>query len=169
MSSDLSSNAKEALNAQETDEVFIVLLELSHPDFDETIYLSSDPTTTLLDGDYGTVSNGTDYLFFPFEISLPPQDETFLGKTVLRIDNVTRDIIREVIQIQGEPITVTVKIVLGSDPDSIEIEMPSLRMTNVSANATEMQADLYPRVIQDEQWPYDNFSRSDFPGLFSGF
>lgn len=170
MSRELSDNAKAQLNAQESDDAFVVLLELNHDSFDgETIRLSSDPTTTLLDGTYGTVSNGNDYTFFPFEITLPAQDDTFLGRTVLKIDNVTRDLILEVLQINGDPILVTLKIVLASDPDSVEMEYPSLRMTNIAANATDLQADLYPQIIQDEQWPYDNFTRADFPGLFSGF
>ena len=169
MSRDLSATLTEELLSQEMSEVIVTLLELDHPDFDEVIYLCDNPTETLMDGEYGTTSNSIEYTFLPFQLIEPPQDEDILGRGVLKLDNITRDLIAAVLEVQGDPITVNIKFVLASAPDSIEYQYPAMRMENIRANAFELEADLFPNVLQGEQFPYDSFNNANFPGLYSGF
>lgn len=168
MSRDLSTTALQSIYDQETSEVWVVLLEITHPDLAETVYLSSDPTTTLADGNYGTESNGNDYVFLPFRFFLQPQTENLLARAKIRIDNVSRDLIRSVLDAQNEPPEVDVKVVLASAPDTIEFQISNLLMDNVRASATELEADLFPKILQGEQFPFETFSVADFPGLYGG-
>lgn len=169
MSRDLSSTAIESLNAQETNEVWVSLLEITHPDLAETIYLSNDPTTTLADGNYGTESNGNDYIFLPFKPFIAPQTENLLARAKIRMDNVSRDIIRSILDAQNEPPSINLKVVLASAPNVIQFSMIGYSMDNVRASATDLEADLFPKILQGEQFPFETFSVADFPGLYGGF
>lgn len=76
----LSPSAKISLMAQETTEREICLLTITHPDFDRTLYLSTDPTEYLFDEEttgtpvYGTKSRGRDYVYLPMSPTLPSSD-----------------------------------------------------------------------------------------------
>lgn len=168
MSRTLSSTALQSIFAQETDEVWITLLEISHPDLASDLYISSDPTTTLGSGEYGTTSNSQDYTFLPFSLTLAPQNENLIARARLTIDNVSRDLIAAVIEASNSPPVVNIKIVLASDPDTVEFQFLSLNMNNVNADATTLEADLFPKILQGEAFPSESFTFADFPGLYGG-
>lgn len=166
MSRTLSSTATSAVFSQQTEEVFVTLLEISHADLSETLYVSSDPTTDFGGNVYGTTSNGQNYIFFPFEFRMQEQSDNLISKASLRIDNVTRDIILAIRSVQSEEPQVDIKVVLASAPDDIEFEIPSLKLNNITANAFIVAGELRPVVVQNEQYPYLNFNYSDFAGIY---
>jgi len=108
--------------ADVTEEVVIALIEFDSDELDEPVRISRDPYQRLPDlGEdvYGCISNGVTYVFIPFEIWLPRDDETGSVSCRIEIDNVEREIIKTVRSIK-KPVTGNLKVVLSSDVDNVE-------------------------------------------------
>ena len=169
MSRPISSTFRQEVFAQQTGECWIILLQISHPDLSDDIFISSDATQLLpIVGARGTISNGQEYIFLPFDLTLQEQNDNLLAKAILQIDNVDRSIIAAIRQASGEPPRMTIRIVLASDTDTIEIEMPNLEFNNIYANQSTVQGELRPKILQGEQFPNKTFNQADFPGVFGG-
>ena len=108
----LSSAARAAIFAQETGEAFIFLLELSHPDFTDTLRVCNNGENV--------TSNGQTYLWFPFELTLAGETDDTLPRARLRICNVDRRIVQAVRSVASQPVTARIALVMASTPDTIE-------------------------------------------------
>ena len=160
MSRNTSVSFREAVNSPETSEVFLVLLELSSDEFSsavDRIRLTSDSVAT--------ISNGEIYQAFPFELALPEDTPDALPTASLTIDNVDRTIIQEIRGITG-PINVRMMIVLASDPDTIEIDIPDFKLKHITYNALTISGTLTIDSFLSEPFPGDRFVPSLFPGIF---
>lgn len=165
--SELSPDATSAVLSQEIDKVFIVLVQLSHSDLVEDIFISSDPTQTLPEaGVYGTISNGQEYIFLPFQIVLQEQSDNLLARAKIVFDNIDRAIMVAIRGAGNSKPIVNIKIIMASNPDHVERELPNLRLDNVKANAFTIEAELTPRIMQNEQFPFKTFNQAGFPGIF---
>jgi len=163
-----STTFKEAAYAQETDEVFIALLTIYGDELAEPIYLSSDPyerLPALGDDIYGCTSNGIDFVFLPFDISLPRDDSSGTVSAKLAIDNVDRKIIDAIRSIK-KSVIVKIQCVLSNDVDFIELEYDNFRLSNVNYDAMKIEADLTFDYWGLEPFPSGRFNPSGFPGLF---
>lgn len=163
-----STSFKEAAYAQETDEVFICLVTLYSDELTEPIRICSDPfeaLTGLGDDIYGAVSNGDTYIFLPFDIWLPKDDNSGVVSAKLVIDNVDRSIIPHARSV-SRPVTVKIQCVLAGDIDTVEIEYDNFKLSNVSYDALQLQGDLTLDYWGLEPFPSGRFIPSDFPGLF---
>ncbi len=92
----LSLNFREALFAQESGEVPIFLMTITHPALvDGPIYLSTDPTARLSTDPlkYGTVSRETEYLYAGVDFTLPDEQDKSPPSSKLVVQNVTRDLV----------------------------------------------------------------------------
>lgn len=159
---------KDAAFNQETDEVFAVLLTLTSDELTEAIRVSSDPTQLIpeLGNDiYGTVSNGNNFIFLPFEIWLPRDDKTGSVSAKLSIENVDRRIVAQARSVT-KPISVKIECVLVSDPDTIEISFDNFQLSNVSYDTMTVDGDLTLNYWGLEPWPSNRFTPSNFPGMF---
>lgn len=157
----------EEILKQEMTDVYITLLTITHDDLEESLYISSDPTVTLPVAQvYGTVSNGQEYVFLPFQLSLQEQTDNLLARAKISFDNIDRSIMRAIRTISNSPPVINIKIIMASDPDTVEAEIPNLRLNNIRADAFTVEAELLPFVMQNEQYPYKTFSQSGFPGVF---
>lgn len=107
----MSTTAVAAVNAEETDEIFLMLLT-----FDEATL--ADPIR-VVNNTEEIVSNGETFLPVKFEIELPPEVGDSIQAVRLSIDNVDRRIVEAVRLATGRP-TATLEIVLASDPDTVE-------------------------------------------------
>lgn len=168
MSRAVSNTLKAAVFEQETSEAFIILIKIEHDDLAEDILISSDPTETLTTGVKGTTSNSLEYVQLPFQLTLQEQTENLLARAKLTIDNIDRSIITAIRTATNNPPIVTISIVLASDPDTVEISIPNLRLNNIKATASTVEGELQPQIIQGEQFPIDTFNQADFPGVFGG-
>ena len=157
MSRTTSSTFKQAVFAGQTDEIFVVLLELTHADWSGTIRISSDSD--------GTTHDGNAYLFYPFGVILPDDQEEHVSKARLVIENVSRDVIDEIRSVSSSP-SITIKIVLVSDPDTIEAQFPDYKLTQVTYDEMQIEGDLSIETYMDEPFPGDDFLPTHFPGLF---
>lgn len=167
MSRTVSSAFKQAIYSQETDEVFTTLLTIDHDDLTSPIRVANDWLEDLpVAGVKGVISNSVEYVAFPFEFILPPQNETGISMAKLRIDNVSREIMVSALAITS-PASVNVKIVLSSDPDTIEMEIDDFKLANITANVFTIEGDLSTSDNYDlEPFPGARFDPSRFPGAF---
>lgn len=163
----LSLQFREAMHAQQTDVVPIVLLLIEHPDLDAPIRLSSDPTTRLQDSPpiYGTVSQGETWQFVPFQLIWPDEKEEAPPTQKLQIENIDRELI-PLLRNTLEPALVQAFIVLSSDLDVVEIEGSPFELTNADYDATAITMTLNIDALAVEPFPAGSFTPAAFPGLF---
>ena len=160
MSRSVSATFKAAVNAQETSEVFLVLLEIYHADI-------GPPTTLYFVNNYEDVSSGGNtYTGFPFAINLPADLDNQLPTVQLQIDNIDRSIIAAIRGLSGPP-TITIKVVLASSPDTIEAGPFEMTLRRIDYDAFTITGTLEVEDILNEPYPGDMFSPANFPGLFT--
>jgi len=166
MSRSLSATARGAMFAQQTSEVFIVLLTITHPTFDQDIRVCSDPFELLPDaGVKGIVSRGNEFLYVPFDIILPQQDSTNSAKATLSVDNVGRALM-ESVRTADSAIRVKIEVILASSPDAVEISIDDFRLATVSYDSFTVSGDLSVEYYDLEPFPSKRFTPADFPGIF---
>lgn len=164
--SEVSTTFKQAAYAQETDEVFIALLTFTSSELPAPIYVASDPFQMLPTANVrGVLSNSIEYVYLPFDISLPRDDATGSVSAKLRIENIDQQIIASVRSIK-KPVTVQIQVVLSNDVDFIEMQFDNFQLTNVSYDGFTIEGTLTLDYWGLEPFPSGRFVPSNFPGLF---
>ena len=154
-----SSALRVAVTAQQTGEVFLVLLEIDHADMAAPIRVVNDQI--------GVMSGGVLYSPFPFQVQLPDELGDNMPYVTLRIDNVDRQIVTAIRQLTSAP-TVDISVVLASDPDTVEAGPFSFSITQVSYDASAVSATLSYEDVLKEPIPGDRFTPTNTPGVFAG-
>lgn len=164
----LSLTMRRALAAQDSGEVAIVLLTISHPSLPVPIRVSSDATQRLSDTplQYGTVSRGQTYLFCPLSISLPDDVGERAPAAQIQIENVSRDLIA-LIRSTTSRATVRIELVLASTPGTVEVAFPQFDLGNVSYNSDVITLELSMDSMTSIPYPSGTFDPASFPALFS--
>lgn len=157
-----------AFDAQETQEICIYLIEISHPDMEATRYLANVPYEPLPNGWRGVVHQGQEYVFIPLNLVPPAQEDGLVQRARLTIDNITREVLADIRMAGYAPPRVVIKAVLSSHVDYVEIETPELMIRNVEADLHEVACEIYPEMLSEEEAPYNTFNQADFPGVFGG-
>ena len=163
----LSLTVREAANADHTGEVPIVLVVIDHDDLDAPIRLSSDPTERLSIDPlrYGTVHDGEEYEFVLMSAIVPDDVEDKPASVSLSFENVVADM-ASIIRAVRSPPTVTLRTVLASAPDDIEIEYTGLMGIRGSYDPSSVTLDASREPISAEPWPGQHMTQHRFPGLF---
>lgn len=166
----LSDVARTAIYAAETDENFLYLITIDHPDLPDGLTLrfwcgTQDDTEDL-------VSNGQTYIAYPFQISFPDQqpDQPPKSRVVINAvadpDDPDHDVVTIIRALSSSP-TIGLISVLASQPDVIEAQAPNMIMTSVDFDVLTIEGDLtYERVLQ-EPFPQGSYSPSETPGVHS--
>lgn len=154
-----------AANALTTDEAWIELLEISHPDLSEPIRVARNHTNI--------VHGGNTYVAFPFTLALPDDDSKQRPVARLTIpdfgefdDNGETKTVIDILRAMTTPATVKVLVVLGSDPEKIELEFDELTLREARGNGSDIEVDLYLEDVMNEPYPGDSFTPASHPGLF---
>ena len=164
----VSNTFKQAAYAQETDEVFVILLTLDSDELEEPIRLCSDPVgplPALGDDIYGVESNGDTYIFVPFDVWLPRDDKSGTISAKISIENVDRRIVGTARSVT-KPVNVKIQGILASDPDNIEVEFDHFELSNVNYDVMSVEGDLTLNYWGLEPFPSHCFTPANFPGLF---
>ena len=111
MSRNLSAIAKQALLRQQTEQVFLCLVEIDHADLAVPIRLVNNYESI--------ISNGDTYEAAAFMFTPPVEEDGTIKNSRITFDNVDRAMVEAVRSIDSPP-TVDVSIVLASDADTIE-------------------------------------------------
>jgi hypothetical protein len=156
MSRTLSAAAVRELLAQESGEVFLQLLTLSHPQM---------TTLRVVNNTQDVVSRGNTYLAFPFSLELPADLAEEMPNVQLMISNADRRLVDE-LRTVVDPITVTLEIVAAGVPDTVEVGPFSFDLSRVVYGKDTITGTLSTEPILQEPFPADTFNPKDFPGLF---
>ena len=163
----ISLTMRRALAVQDSGEVAIVLLTISHPMLPTPIRVSSDPTRKFSDTPltYGTISRGLQYTFLPFSVSLPDDVGERAPAAQIQIENVTRSLV-ELIRSVSTRATVRLDLVLASSPDTVEVAFPQFDLGSASYNADTVTLELAMDSMTSEPYPAGTFDPASFPALF---
>lgn len=167
MSRTVSLTLRQAINAQQSGEVAFLLLTITHPDIDETLRFSGDPTTRLSIDPllYGTVSRGNTFYFVPFSTVLPDDKDESPPQAQLTLDNVNRDTIA-LLRSTDTPASVTMELVLVTNPDTVEVIYPVLDLVAATYTAQSVTMTLQIEPLMTEPFPAGIFDPASFPALF---
>lgn len=152
-----SDTFKAAVFAQETDEVFIALVTIDHDDLAAPIRVTSDGVAT--------ESRGETYVAYPFDLQLPDDSDEPAITALITIDNVDREILATLRQLTSRA-TVTMEIVLASDPDTVEQSFPDFELGSVPWDALTITGELTQESFLNEPYPAGVFAPAWFRGLF---
>jgi len=153
----LSAAAYEAVFSAETNQVFLILIEINHADMASPI--------RVVNNHQAISSNGQAYVPYAFEFDPPDEREGVVTNAKLIIDNIDRIIVATIRSLSTPP-TVTISIVLADTPDSIEAGPVEFKLKNVSYNVETVSGDLIYNDIDNLNIPFDTFNPVDFGGLF---
>jgi hypothetical protein len=153
----LSAAALRASYSQETGEVFLVLLTISHASLATPLRFVNNMTNI--------VAGGQTYVAFPFDIALPDEREDQLPRVTLTIDNVDRQIVQALRGLKTPP-TVTLNVVLASTPDTVEAGPFDFTLKSGEYDALVVTGTLAFEDVLSEPYPADAFSPQWFPGIF---
>jgi hypothetical protein len=171
----VSLNARLAIEAGMTDEVYVALFYITHPDLDEPVRLSTDNTERLSDDPlmYGTRATwmGTNPVTSPFwfvlaSTILPSDLDDAPASGNLVLENVDNDIAKELRSFTTLA-TIHMAVVLASSPDLVEMEFLNMKMISADLTAGEITLNFSREDIEEEKSPGGRMTRSQFPGLFS--
>lgn len=167
--STLSPAALRMMFSPDADDTLITLLTITGTGIATPIRLADGYTQriseTAEDVVYGVVSRSNNYIFLPIRISLPTEEQEAAPRAQISISDVTRYLTPVIRSITAAP-TVTLELVLASDPDSVEVEFPGLLMSGITYNRDLVTADLSVESLTIEPFPQHTFTPSGFPGLF---
>ncbi len=157
MSRALSLAARQAVNAQETGEVFLLLLTLDHDELAAPIRVVNNTVDI--------VSRGNTYIAYPFQLELPAEDADQISSVRLSIDNVDRTIVQSLRAISS-PVAVTIEVVLASSPDTVEAGPFAMSLVQAEYDALVIQGELAFEDVLTEPFPGHAYVPADYPGLF---
>ena len=104
---------------------------------------------------------------YPFELTLPGEEEERPPVGRVRIDNVDRRVLEAVRGLRRDQAPqVKVEVALASDPRTPEFSFSGLLLETVRGGALVIEGDLGVPGLGREAVPHDTFNDQNFPGLF---
>jgi hypothetical protein len=144
------------MNDSQTSQVWLTLLTINHPNLPSPLYFCNN---------YSNItSNGNVFLAIPFEIVFPEDSPDAVGEAKLKVDNVDRVMVDTIRSIASPP-TITIQVVLASQPDTIEVQLDSLTMRNVEYDAASIRGTLRFEDVATEPITL-TMTPSRFPAMF---
>jgi hypothetical protein len=142
--------------AQFSDQAFLVLLTVTHPDLPDPIRVVRNRKQI--------VSRGNTFLAFPFEVELPT-DGSDAPQAQITVSNVSRRI-GKALEALVTPPNCLIELVLASTPDTVERAWDQFLLTEASWDAFNLTGTISRRTYWDEPWPRKRVTPAGFPGLF---
>lgn len=146
-----------AANAQTTDEAWILLAEIDHASLAVPIRVARNKENVTHGGEV--------YVRLAFDLDWPDAGGRAVGS--LEIDDIGEfedpatgemktigDYVKAVPV--GDTVTVTITVVLGTDPEQIEDGPTAFTLRNVRAHGLTLKGDLHFEDLMDEPFPCDS-------------
>lgn len=170
----LSEALKEAYASAPSNIVVISTLEIRHPAFAEPIRVVNDyaPVDAMLESN-APLNPGQVVTFqaFSFELTLPEVMDKGVPELGIKIDNVSREIIRniELAIPQPDKLEVTYRAYLSNDLMSGPHNDPPLHLTIVSIEADALAINAKASVADfiNKKFPSKEYDETRFPGLIA--
>lgn len=157
MSRVISSAARAAINAPQTSEVFLIILEINHADLPSPI--------RVVNNNEAIISNGDTYLATAFTFDIPAQEDGTISNSRLSIDNVDRAIVQAIRSISSPP-DISVSVILASDPDTIEAGPWEFKLRNTTYNRQSVSGELVYDSHMRDNCGTIKYTTLNFPGMF---
>ncbi|WP_044561461.1 DUF1833 family protein [Azospirillum sp. B4] len=155
----LSIAARQAINAQETDVVFLILLTIQHASLAAPINLVRDTRSW--------ISNDIAYTAMPFDFVFPNDTDDDVPQAKASICNISREVTEALRQITDTP-DVTVSVVMSITPDTVELGPLEFQFASVDVDVGEVSGTLIYEPTLQEQCPCDYYRPAEWPALAGG-
>lgn len=153
----VSVNALRAMLAQETGEVFLVCITITHP---------SIVTQRLVNDAQPLVRTAGTYTPCPMQMTLPAQRSDQIPQVNLVIDNVDRTVLEQIRTVAGIP-QVVMEVVLASSPDVVEAGPFDFALMSATYDVMTITGVLgYMDEVLNQKVPADEYTPTNSPGLF---
>jgi hypothetical protein len=159
----VTQRARTAMYAQETDEVFLTLLVLTHATLPEgplRFVNNLENITSTADG-----TGAHDYIAMPFQIQWPSERGEQLPVVQIALDNVHPAIADTIRSIQTPP-TLTIYLVLAATPNIVEAGPVTFTLKNARYDVAQVSGSLAFADVLNESFPWRTFTPQDWPGCF---
>lgn len=158
----LSPAAVASLTTENTDEVWLVLMTIEHDSLDAPILIANNNEDVVSTAGPGP---GADtFIGLPFDIELPGEDADDPGVATISVPNIDREIVGAVRSITTAA-SVTLTVVLASQPDVIEVQYEGMELREVNWDAATVRGKLRFESIVTEPCTL-TITPERFPGLF---
>ena len=155
MSRALSAGARAALYQQTSDEVWLELITIDHDDLVSPIRLVGNSENITSNGNLFTACG-----FPPIPLPSDGQDIVWI------VDGVSQVILQAVRSIVT-PLTITLEIILASDPDTIEAGPFQYESRRFVFKDRTIEFSLAYEPLLSEPFPAYTYTPIDYPGLFN--
>lgn len=152
--------------AQTSSEVWVTLIEITHPSIVTPIRLCDNTVDTLsrVNASTGDTAQYT-FTAYPFTITLPTDEAERDPRVTLIVPNINRLLIADIRAIQGGPL-LRLWTVLASTPDIYEFGPARLKAMSAEYDAQSVQLTLGIDSFLGEPLPWATFSPEYFPAMF---
>lgn len=157
VSRQISSEARAAINAPQTSEVFLIILEINHDDLPFPI--------RVVNNNESIISNGNTYLATAFSFTIPAQEEGTISNSRLIIDNVDRSMVLAIRSIKSPP-DISASVILASDPDTIEAGPWEFKLRNTTYTRQTVSGELVYDSHMRDNCGTIKYTTLNFPGMF---
>ena len=157
MANSLTPELLAQLYYQESEDVFLTLLTLTHPSFAGPI--------RLVNNSVDVISRGQTFIAFPFKLRLPVDDGESAREVSIEFDNVSLEILDELRTVTTS-IEVKMEMVLASIPDEVQISIEELKIQTVNYNKQVISARLFLDSFLTTELNSEIYSPTLYPGIF---
>ena len=157
MARSLTQTIRQALFAQNTNVVVLLLVTIENEALEAPIRLTSNAVNT--------ISRGNTFVRFPFDLTLPDDVEDRAPRAKLVVDNVSREIIGLVRTLPTQP-RVTIEVIDAAAPDAVAETYGPFLFQNAEWDAMNVSGDLMIDDRSNEPFPEGTYNPVDFPALF---
>lgn len=154
----LSSPLRRAIYAQESGEVLLTLVKLTHDDWENSLRLVRNGEAV--------VHDGQTYSPCGFTMSLPDDEDGGLPVVRWVIDGVDREVVIRLRSAISGPIEMRVRWVLASQPEVVDVEFAGLEIRSADYDAATVSGVATIEPILDEPVSRMRFTPQTAPGLF---
>lgn len=159
----ISPTALRAMLAQETAEVFLICLTITHESFGAPYYLVNDFNPLIR-----TISSvSTAFQPFAFDVNLPNEQDDQLPQVTISIDNIDNEILRAIRTIGGTRPAIKLEVVTASLPDTVEAGPFDFNILSINYSDASIQGTIgFQDDLLNTAFPADTYTPTNSKGLF---
>ena len=159
--SPITPTASGSLNAPTTGEFWLALMTMEHSSFTSPIRLVAN--------NEDVTSNGNVYTAAGLNTTLPDETPDGLPEVDVTFEDIDQTIVQQLRDIPAHTTdrpTMTLSVVLRSDPDSVQLGPWELEMLTFQLSRDSIQARVGIINVGREPFPGLTFEPASFPGIF---
>ena len=157
LSRNLSVSFIQTINDLEAGVACFFLVTFEHDSFASPI--------RIVNNNADIISRGDTFTAFAFDLTLSVDDGKTLPSLVITMDNISRDLIREIWELPSPP-SMLLEIILSSDPDFVEIAFPDMLATGITYDTSTIRTTVTVANILNKKYPAERITAANYLGLF---